>query len=58
MREHYNNLQKIQAQDNKSNSQTEIEHNHFLKHLYNCLMIESFKIGALRIIAFKYVAIT
>lgn len=57
MREHYNNLQKIQAQDNKSKSQTEIEHNHFLTHLYNYLMNVSFKIGALRIIALKYVAI-
>lgn len=57
MREHYNNLNKIQAQDNKSKSQTEIENNYFFKNLYNQSIIFRLKIGALRILVFKYMAI-
>lgn len=57
MREHYNNLNRIQAQDNKSKSQTEIENNYFLKNLYNQSIILRLKIGALRILVYKYMAI-
>ncbi len=57
MIEHYNNLRKIQAQDNKSNSQTEIENNSFLKHLYNEPIKLSLTVGALRILVYKYMAI-
>lgn len=57
MREHYNNLRKIQAQDNKSNSQTEIENDSFLKHLYNQSINLSLKIEALRIFEYNYMAI-
>lgn len=54
MREHYNNLNRIQAQDNKSNLQTETGYSYFLKYLYNRLLKVNCKSEILRAIVFRY----
>lgn len=54
MREHYNNLQKIQAQDSKSNLQTETRYSDFSKYPYDQLLKVSCKSGNLRTIVCIY----
>ncbi len=54
MREHYNNLSKIQAQDNKSKSQTETRYSYFLIYLRNQLLKISCKSGIMRPTVFMY----
>ncbi len=54
MRKHYNNLNKIQAQDSKSNLQTETGYSNFLKHPYNQLLKVSYKSGILMTTVFRY----
>lgn len=55
MREHYNNLQKIQAQDSKSNLQTERRYSDFSKYPYSQFFEVSYKPGVLRAIVRVYV---
>ncbi len=57
MREHYNNLNKIQAQDNKSYLQTEKGSIYFYINLHNYLLKVGNINGDLRCISFKYVPI-
>jgi hypothetical protein len=54
MREHYNNLSKIQTQDSKSKSQIETGYKYFLRYLYNQLLKASCKSGILRLTVFRY----
>lgn len=54
MREHYNNLSKIQAQVSKSESQIETGYRYFLRYLYNQLLKASGKFGILRLAVSRY----
>ncbi len=57
MREHYNNLSKIQEQDNKSKSKskTKIEYNYSVKFFYNSYLMSSCESGVLKKNVFIYI---
>jgi len=58
MRAHYNNLQKIQAQDSKSNLQTVTRYSEKSEYPYNHFFKISYKPGILRAIMCVYVPST
>ncbi|SDF26495.1 hypothetical protein SAMN04487992_11021 [Cellulophaga baltica] len=52
MREHSNNLSKIQTQNNKSESKTKITYGYFLKYLYSQPLKVSYRYKILRLTIF------